>query len=207
VCLGGSFSEKDINKSLEYHGFKPVNLNDSIEKEAAKLLLEGKVVARFEGGMEYGPRALGNRTIMYQATDPTVNKWLNERLIRTEFMPFAPVTLWEDRDECYLNVSGAEETARFMTITFDCTESMKKKCPAVCHVDGTARPQLIREEDNPSYYKILKEYKKISGLSSIINTSFNMHEEPIVHTPDDALRSFKRGNLDALIIGEQLIVK
>ncbi|MBC8179848.1 carbamoyltransferase, partial [candidate division KSB1 bacterium] len=205
VYLGGEFSEKEITRALDYHNLKPVELKDDLEKEVARLLATGKVVARCDGRMEYGPRALGNRTIMYQPTDPTVNKWLNERLVRTEFMPFAPVTLWEDRDNCYLNVSGAEETARFMTITFDCTDSMKKNCPAVCHVDGTARPQLIREEDNKSYYKILKEYQNITGLSSLINTSFNMHEEPIVHTPDDACRSFMRGNLDALVIGPYLI--
>ena len=119
---------------------------------------------------------------------------------------FAPVTLWEARDKCYHNVDGAEETARFMTITFDCTDLMKKSCPAVVHVDNTARPQLIRKEDNPKYYNIVKEYQSITGLPSVINTSFNMHEEPIVHTPDDALRSFKRGNIDALAIGKFLII-
>lgn len=206
VYLGGEFTEAEISRALQYHNLKPEAIKDNLEKEVAKLLADGKVVARFDGRMEYGPRALGNRTIMYQPTDPTVNKWLNERLVRTEFMPFAPVTLWEERDKCYKNVEGAEETARFMTITFDCTDYMKESCPAVCHVDGTARPQLIREEDNPLYYKILKEYQTITGLSTLINTSFNMHEEPIVHTPDDALRSFKRGNLDAVVIGPFLVM-
>jgi carbamoyltransferase len=83
---------------------------------------------------------------------------------------------------------------------------MKKNCPAVVHVDSTARPQLIREEDNPSYYQIVKEYEKITGLSTVINTSFNMHEEPIVYTPDDALRSFSKGKLDALVIGRNLVL-
>jgi len=205
VYLGGDFNEAEILTALDNHNLQPVELKDELEKEVAKLLASGKVVARYDGKMEYGPRALGNRTIMYQPSDPTVNKWLNERLVRTEFMPFAPVTLWESRDDCYKNVTGAEEAARFMTITFNCTDSMKKSCPAVCHVDGTARPQLVREEDNPSYYKTLKEYKAITGLSCLINTSFNMHEEPIVHTPDDACRSFKSGNLDALAIGSFLV--
>jgi carbamoyltransferase len=96
---------------------------------------------------EYGPRALGNRSILYHPGDPSVNQWLNECLDRTEFMPFAPSTLVEDANKCYLGVSGAEDAARFMTITFDCTESMKRNCPGVVHIDGTARPQLVSEAD------------------------------------------------------------
>jgi carbamoyltransferase len=88
-----------------------------------------------------------------------------------------------------------------MTITFDCTETMIASCPAAVHVDGTARPQLIRREMNPGYYDILSEYEKLSGLPSLINTSFNMHEEPIVCTPDDAIRAFLDGRLDGLAIG------
>jgi carbamoyltransferase len=143
---------------------------------------------------------------MYQPTDPSVNDWLNERLSRTEFMPFAPVTLWEDQDACYKKLQGAEETARFMTVTFDCTDRMIETCPAVCHIDGTARPQLIREQDNPSYYKILKEYQAITGLSSVINTSFNMHEEPIVNTAEEGVRAFLSSGLDALVLGNYLVV-
>lgn len=206
VYLGGRFSDREIEKTLLKYRLKPVKLNRSLESEIAMLLSKGKVVARFGGSMEYGPRALGNRTILYQATDPTVNEWLNKLLVRTEFMPFAPVTLWEEKEKCYLNIEGSEDTARFMTITFNCTDSMIKTCPAVCHVDNTARPQLIRYEDNPSYYSILKEYQAITGISTLINTSFNMHEEPIVYTPDDAIRSFKKGNFDALAIGSFLIL-
>ena len=127
-----------------------------IEPVVARLIHEGRVVARFNGRMEYGPRALGNRSILYRATEPEVNQWLNQRLGRTEFMPFAPVTLFEERHRCYNNISGAEFAAQFMTITFDCTEFMRRNCPAAVHVDGTARPQLIREEVNPSYYRIVK---------------------------------------------------
>ncbi|MCP4117312.1 MAG: carbamoyltransferase [Desulfobacteraceae bacterium] len=206
VYLGGNFSDTEIENALLRNGLKPVKLNGSIQAETARLLADGKVVARFDGAMEYGPRALGNRTILYQATDPTVNDWLNKRLVRTEFMPFAPVTLWEEREKCYKGIQGAEDTARFMTITFNCTDAMIKSCPAVCHVDNTARPQLIRREDNPGYYEVLKEYQAITGLSTLINTSFNMHEEPIVYTPEDAVRSFKNGNLDALAIGPYLVL-
>jgi carbamoyltransferase len=88
-----------------------------------------------------------------------------------------------------------------MTITFDCTDMMKEKCPGVVHVDGTARPQLVGPGDNPSYYEIIKEFQRLTGLPSIVNTSFNIHEEPIVCTPHDAIRAFKIGHLDVLAIG------
>jgi carbamoyltransferase len=116
-------------------------------------------------------------------------------------MPFAPVTLWEERDRCYLNLAGAEYAAQFMTITFDCTEFMRRTCPAAVHIDGTARPQLIRREVNPGYYDVLDEYRKLSDVPTLINTSFNMHEEPIVCSPQDAVRAFLDGDIDVLAIG------
>jgi carbamoyltransferase len=158
-------------------------------------LADGAVVARFNGKMEYGPRALGNRTILYQAIDPTVNHWMNEALQRTEFMPFAPVVLVEYAQQCFKNMAGAENSARFMTITFDCTDWMAKTFPGVVHVDNTARPQLVSRTDNPSMHRILMEYHHLTGLPCLINTSFNMHEEPIVCTPYDAVRAFKLGIL------------
>jgi carbamoyltransferase len=143
---------------------------------------------------------------MYQTTEPEVNKWLNDRLSRTEFMPFAPVTLWERRDQCYREIAGAEETARFMTVTFDCSPEMRAQSPAVCHVDETARPQLIRREDNEQYYDIVAEYEKLTGIPSLVNTSFNIHEEPIVHTPAEAIKAFEQSRLDALVLGDHLLL-
>ena len=135
-----------------------------------------------------------------------MNSWLNERLSRTEFMPFAPVTLWEERENCYKNLSGAEDSARFMTVTFDCSDRMLEQSPAVCHIDGTARPQLIRETDNPSYYRILAEYHRITDIPSLVNTSFNIHEEPIVNTPAEAIQAFTDSRLDALLLGDRLLL-
>ncbi len=206
VYLGGEPTDTDIQRAIADSGYSPEVCPAGVERAVAELLARGKVIARCGGRMEYGPRALGNRTIMYQTTDPGVNKWLNDRLSRTEFMPFAPVTLWESRHDCYRNISGAEETARFMTITFDCTEEMKAMSPAVCHVDGTARPQLIRESDNPSYYRILSEYHAITGIPSLVNTSFNIHEEPIVNTAAEAIKAFEDSKLDALLLGDQLLL-
>jgi carbamoyltransferase len=169
------------------------------------LLAEGHVVARFTGKMEYGPRALGHRSILYQTTDPSINDWLNAHLLRTEFMPFAPATLQEYADECYVGLDGARDSARYMTITFNCTERMREQSPGVVHVDGTARPQILDPETAPDFYKITVAYHQLTGIPSLINTSFNMHGEPIVCTPDDALRSFNEGKLDYLAIGNWLV--
>lgn len=203
VYLGPEYSNDEIKAELvkqsvdaEYH--------EEIEKEIARLLADNKVVARFNGRMEYGPRALCNRTIMYPPTDPTLTYWLNDALDRTEFMPFAPVVLKEYEDECFVHMNGTRNTARFMTITYDCTDEFAEKCPGVVHVDNTARPQTVAEEDNPSAYKTLKEFHALTGLPAIINTSFNMHEEPIVCSPYDAIRAFKLGHLDYLAIGNWL---
>jgi carbamoyltransferase len=104
------------------------------------------------------------------------------------------------------NIEGAALAAQFMTITLDCTDYMKRTCPAAVHVDGTARPQLIGEAVNPSYHNIVREYYRLSGIPSLINTSFNMHEEPIVNSPEDAVRAFLQGNLDYLAISNFLVV-
>lgn len=204
VYFGPEYSEAAIVDALKraqllFTQYKP------IEPKIAMLLAAGKVVARFDGRMEYGPRALGHRSILYHAKEPAVNQWLNQRLGRTEFMPFAPATLYEHREACYKNIKGAEYAAEFMTLTFDCTDQMIRDCPAAVHVDGTARPQLVSSTGSPGFHRILTEYHKLSGIPSLINTSFNMHEEPIVCTPDDAVRAFLQGNLDYLAIGDFLV--
>lgn len=204
VYWGPSFSPEQSTEALR-RAQLPFTEYKAIEPKVAALIAAGKVVARFDGRMEYGPRALGNRSILYHAKEPAVNQWLNQRLGRTEFMPFAPATLFEKRHDCYQNVDGGEYAAKFMTITFDCTNRMKKDSPAAVHVDGTARPQLVSEDSNPSFYKIISEYHRLTGIPSVINTSFNMHEEPIVCSPDDAVRAFLQGNLDYLAIGNFLV--
>ncbi|HXG02308.1 MAG TPA: carbamoyltransferase C-terminal domain-containing protein, partial [Candidatus Binatia bacterium] len=201
VYLGPDFSDAEIRAALEASGVEAVR-HDDVEPVIARLLADGAVVARFTGRMEYGPRALGNRSILYQPCDTTVNDWLNEGLRRTEFMPFAPIVLAEHARQCFRGVEGAEDTARFMTITFDCTAWMARHCPGVVHVDNTARPQLVSARDNASAYRILAEYYRLTSLPCLINTSFNMHEEPIVCTPSDALRAFQAGGLDYLAIGQ-----
>lgn len=204
VYFGPSFGDREIELAFSKEGLQAEYV-PGIEQRIAELLAQGHVVASFGGRMEYGPRALGNRSILYQTTDCGVNDWLNKRLKRTEFMPFAPVTLAEFADRCYDNLDGARYPAQFMTITLNCTGWMKKHSPAVVHVDGTARPQIIEKASNPRYHKILHEYLKVTGIPSLINTSFNLHEEPIVCSPADALRAFQDGGLNYLALGNYLL--
>lgn len=205
VYLGNEYSDADIAEAIRQAGLTANHFPGCVEAEIGAKLAQGKVVARFAGRMEYGPRALGNRSILYQPGDPSVNDWLNELLRRTEFMPFAPSSLHEHSSELYENVKGAEDAARFMTITFHCTPSMIKRCGGVVHVDKTARPQIVREPDNQSYYRIIQEYYNRTAVPVIINTSFNIHEEPIVQTPHDAVRAFLDSALDYMAIGDFVI--
>ncbi len=204
VYLGRDFAESEYERALEREGL-PYSKPADLAGQVADRLVDNKVVARCAGRMEWGPRALGNRTVMFRPDVPEVNDWLNKKLQRTEFMPFAPVTLWEKRHDCYLGLDGAEHAARFMTVCFDCTDAMKEASPGVVHVDGTARPQLIRREDNPGYYDIVAAFHERTGNPSIINTSFNMHEEPIVRSPRDAVRAFVASGIDHLVLGPFLV--
>lgn len=200
VYLGPEYGVREMESALGAAGVTFTRPPDP-EREIARCLAAGYVVARMSGRMEYGPRALGNRSILYRPDDPSVNDWLNHRLARTEFMPFAPSTLADHADRCFERIEGARDAARFMTITFDCTSEMRERAPGVVHVDGTARPQLVSAVDNPGYHRIILEFLRFTGLPTIVNTSFNIHEEPIVCSPQDAIRAFQRGHLDMLALG------
>jgi carbamoyltransferase len=204
MYLGNEYSEKEILNEI-----KKYKLNYSkpkeIEKKIALILSEGKVVAHFNGKMEFGPRALGNRSILSSASDPNINKTLNDKLSRTEFMPFAPIIL-DKHAKNYFYINKLSDY-KFMTYTCDCKKLMLKEAPASVHIDKTARPQIVLKNENLRLSKILIEYKKITKISALINTSFNMHEEPIVCSPSDAIRGFLRGNLDHLVLGNYLVLR
>ncbi len=204
VYLGPNYKQSEIERTVSNCGLKYEYIED-IEMKTAELLYKGKSVSRFSQRMEYGPRALGNRSILYTTADKSVNDWLNERLHRTEFMPFAPAVLEGFEEKCFKFNRGGKKASEFMTITFDCTDWFKEYCPGVVHIDGTARPQVVRKEINPSFFRIIDEYRKLTGLPAIINTSFNMHEEPIVNTPLDAITAFKQSGLDYLAIDNFLV--
>lgn len=204
IYFGSEYSDLEIENSLKNSKLS-YKRYEEVELVIATLLARGKVIARFNGRMEFGPRALGNRSILYQANDPSVNEWLNKKLGRTETMPFAPVTLSTEADKMYLELEGLEKCTPFMTTVVPCSKLMRRLSTAVVHLDGTARPQIVYETTNPSLYKIISEYLLLTGLPTLINTSFNLHGEPIVCSPKDAVQSFLRGGIDYLAIGNYIV--
>ena len=202
--LGTVADPKSIRAALSVVGLPRRKTSDVCNKVAA-VLTEGGVVARCSGAMEWGPRALGNRSILACPFDPDINDWLNERLKRSEFMPFAPVVRAEDVDRWFKGVSKAADAARFMTVCFDVTPEFQAAAPAAVHVDGTARPQIVDQETNPDLHKVLGLCGERTGTPVLINTSFNMHEEPMVRTPTDAIRAWRASGIEALWLGDHLL--
>jgi carbamoyltransferase len=206
VYLGPQFSPIEIEDAIHGHGVK-YERSQNIADDIATHLAAGRVVGRFVGRMEYGPRALGNRSILADPRYPEINDSLNKRLKRTEFMPFAPSILEEDANRYFRQWASDQIAARYMTITYDVLPEVRKTCGAVVHVDGTARPQVVRQEDNSGFHAVLSAYKRRTGLPLAVNTSFNIHEEPIVCTPDDAIRSFLTGCVDVLAIEDFIVTR
>ena len=166
---------------------------------AAELMAKGKAVAIFTKRMEYGPRALGARSIMASPERRDINESLNKRLDRSEFMPFAPVIAEEDARAVFDVTDTNAYACRFMTITCNVKREWAERIPAVVHVDGTARPQIERRAENPLYYDTLQAFKARTGLPAAINTSFNVHEEPIINTPEEAADALLDNRVDYLL--------
>lgn len=203
MYLGPEFTDEEIEVYLNDNEFSVRKLQDSEYKinSAIRAIKNNKVVGWFQGRMEHGPRALCHRSILYHCNDNSVNKWLNDRMQRTEFMPFAPVTAVELADKCYKSWKPDHIASYYMTITYDCHEAMIKNCPAAVHIDGTARPQIVSEKSEPTVHKLLIKWYEETGGLSLINTSFNKHEEPIVCSPHDAVQALRENMVDILIIG------
>jgi len=197
LFLGPAYSEAECAAAL---GALPFTRPADPAAELARLIAGGHVVGRFDGGMEYGPRALGNRSILCEARDPDVRSELNRRLNRTEFMPFAPVLLDEGADERIEHRARAPESVRHMTCAFRSRKLLRDEAPGAVHLDGTVRAQ-VAGEDAPGLRAVLRQYARLTGRRTLINTSFNRHEEPIVCAPEDAVRTFREGGLDALLLG------
>ena len=205
--FGDSFHNEEIEKFLQKSNIKYKKI-ENIEKKLAELLSQGNVIARFSGKMEYGPRALGNRSILYNAKDKSVNLWLNKKLQRTETMPFAPIIQYECANDY---IDGLKDkdiiSAENMTITMKASDLCRENSAAAVHVDLTLRPQIIKKEYNLQLHKLLEYYYTITGIPLLINTSFNLHEEPIVRTPEEACKSFFQSELDNLALENFLISK
>ncbi len=202
VYLGPGYDDTAVAQALSAVGLTGSKLDeDELVATAAGAIHDGRVIGWFQGRMEFGPRALGNRSMLARPTESAINDWLNERLDRSEFMPFAPSVLAEHADELFVGVGKARHTAEFMTITFDVTPEWRSRIPAVVHVDGTARPQLVRADRNPLYHRLISAYHALSGIPLVLNTSFNVHEEPIVCAPAEAIRAFVEKRVDCLAVG------
>jgi carbamoyltransferase len=175
------------------------------EAYVANLISQGAVIGLFQGGMEYGPRALGNRSILMSPVDRSINTTVNDRLNRTEYMPFAPVVTKEDADQIFHISKNVEYACKFMTIVVDVKFDWIEKIPAVVHIDNTARPQIIDRKTNKVYYDLVKEFGKLTGVPVLVNTSFNIHEEPIVESPKDAIKALDSNAIDFVYMPPYLI--
>ncbi|MFQ5599121.1 MAG: carbamoyltransferase C-terminal domain-containing protein [Candidatus Krumholzibacteriia bacterium] len=197
---GDEWTEAQIAAELDSTpGIRWQKLDDP-EDAIADALSRKEVVGTFHGRMEYGPRALGHRSIIAEPTDTSMMDWLNKRLARTEFMPFAPIILEEEAPNYFVDFDGMQYPAKFMTICMHCTPLCREKAPGVVHIDGTARPQTVRADVDPFLHRVLSRYRDKTGLPLAINTSFNKHEEPIVGSPTDAVSELKRGAVDVLFL-------
>jgi carbamoyltransferase len=176
----------------------------NIYKFIAKQLKEQKIIGLFQGKMEYGPRSLGNRSIICSPKNIKINEILNEKLQRSDFMPFAPCVLAEDF-KIFFNSKQSVEEFQFMTFTCETKKICEDLAPAIVHLDKTARPQSVYQNKNKFLHKLLSEFKKETGIGMLINTSFNIHEEPIVESHQDAVKSFEEGNLDFLVLEDKIL--
>lgn len=199
VHLGTSYREDEIERRLSDEGYV-FNKSTYDPTEIAQDLNEGKIIGWFSGGFEYGARALGARSILCRPTDPDTHSKLNERLSRYDTMPFAPVVLDEHFDEIFKS-NKSRYSSEFMTICYDTREEWQGRIPAVIQKsDKTARPQRAVKESVPKYWNLINEYYKISGIPVLLNTSFNAHNEPIIDSPERAMKHLVEGIVDKLII-------
>ncbi|MEK7575024.1 MAG: carbamoyltransferase C-terminal domain-containing protein [Patescibacteria group bacterium] len=200
---GPEYTNEEIEKILAGRGLHYLKSDDAPLK-AARLLSEDKIVGWFQGRMESGPRALGNRSILMSPKKAENKDIINARVkFREAFRPFCP-SLIDEAKEKYLVKPRSE---RFMVTSFDCTKERKAELPAVVHVDGTLRPQTVAKEDNPRYWRLISEFGKITGTPVVLNTSMNIMGEPIACSPREAIRCFFDSGMDVLVLGDFILEK
>jgi len=199
--FGTSYSDEEVVRVLDEYRLEYQELKEP-EKAAADLIAEGRVVGWFQGRLEFGPRALGNRSVLADPRDNKMKDKINKYLKKRDwFMPFAPSMLSEAKDE-YLEEAVE---APFMIMGFNVKKEKIREIPAVVHVDGTARPQTVTRDINPSYWQLIREFEKQSGIPLILNTSFNRHGQPMVRSPEDAALHVVWGAVEYLIIHKYLV--
>lgn len=201
--LGPSFDDAAIQSALDTYKIRCARVNDPATT-AAQLLARGKILGWFQGRMEFGPRALGSRSILADPRDPEMNSKVNNAVkFREWWRPFAP----SFKKEAAPDYLESAYDSPFMILTAQVRPEKRGIIPSVTHVDGSARPQTVEREVNPLYYRLIDEFGKLTGVPAVMNTSFNLRGEAIVHTPTDALRTFFSSGMDALVIGSFLVEK
>jgi len=200
---GPSYSEEQVKEAIKKYNLPYEYLGDSWPEYAAYLISKGNIISIFQGRMEYGPRALGNRSVLADPRNKEVKDVINSTIKRRKwYQPFCPSVLESERNKIFEN----SYKNKHMTCAFRVKEEFREVIPAVIHVDGTARPQIVEKNDNLTYYQLLKALKQEIGIGVVLNTSFNLHGRAIVMTPEHALQDFVDCGLDYLIM-EGYIVK
>jgi carbamoyltransferase len=203
LYLGPEFSEDEIEQVARTYKLHGVRVQD-VAAVTAGLLAEGKIVGWFQGRMEFGPRALGNRSILADPRRVEMRDRVNECVkFREGWRPFAPSCLEEAAGEYF---EGCQQ-APFMIVTYDVRPEKRAVIPAVTHADNTARVQTVSRASNPLYHDLLREFGRLTGVPVLMNTSFNLKGEPIVCAPKDAIRTFYSSGLDFLVLGHYVIAK
>lgn len=199
---GPGFTNDECRAALDEAGLKYETLDDDVLlPRLAKMISDGAIIGWFNGRMELGPRALGARSFLADPRRADMREILNHKVkLREWFRPLAPSMLEENGAEVF----GVEHHDPFMITVIEVAEDYKKKIPAVVHVDGTARPQMVNRDTNSRYWNLINEFKKITGIPMLLNTSFNV-QEPIVCTPHDAINTFRNANFDALVLENNLV--
>jgi len=203
---GPGYDDEEIEQLLRWAKLTYRRLDD-VAGETAKLLAQDRIIGWFQGRMEYGPRALGGRSILASPCSPSMQARLNELKDREDFRPVAPVVPREDLAAWFMPAAANDGEAPFMLFLYDVRPEQSARIPAVCHADRTARVQTVERETNPRYHDTLKAFEAITGVPILVNTSFNVRGEPVVCTPKDALDAFFSTPLDALVIGRFLLEK
>jgi carbamoyltransferase len=205
--VGKRYTERDVKDAISKFLVRiqiAATRSEDICRETAKLLAGQRVIGWFQGASEFGPRALGNRSLLADPRKAEMKDILNSRVKhRQAFRPFAPIVLAEWAKEIF----EGEEDSPFMLIAKRVRPEWRDRIPAVVHVDGTARVQTVREQTNPVLYRLLREFEALTGVPVLINTSFNVKGEPIVETPRDAVVCFLTTGIDNLILHDTLISK
>ncbi len=202
--LGSKYSNENIKEILDSNGIKYKKVSQ-VSKDAANEIMDNKVVGWFQGAAEFGPRALGNRSILANPIHPEMKEILNNKIkFRESYRPFCPSVLEEDLQ---LYFQGKLSKSPYMTITFDVKENAKKLLPAITHIDGTARIQTVNKDQNERFYELLTELKRNTGHGVVINTSFNLSNEPIVNSPREAIATFFASGMDVLYLEDFKIIK